>query len=553
MSRFYENLDARSSSSPSEASSDTIEMATLDEIAVTPDPRLHAEYRQSQYLQEDHNSDDDDSDTEDGGHTALLRPHNRTRGPERPLESDIGLWPQIKRIVIETAPTLLLTTVGLTFTGELLNSVSNWKAMARIDELIMIIPVVLNLKGNLEMNLSARLGTAANIGELDKPGARRSIILGNLSLLQVQATAVSFVAACVAFLLGRLMPRPSSENLTVALGDENTIRELPNMLVYLYARGLHQARRPRPPTVPQNDPGGLTEFIMTASSAMSAACLSSIFLGSFMCTLVVLCRKFGLDPDNVAPPVASCLGDLVTLSLLGLVSSIYINLVNTPVPFIMIILLSLGAVGWIFVTRRNPFVKDLLKDGWIPLFAAMIISSGTGIVLDTFVSRYEGFALLAVVISGLPGSAGSIFVSRLSTALHAAALSHTSLPVSTDDFAEQKHPKHNPSSKLVMITLLCVTFPVELVFLSVLRALGWLHFPLTFVLFSILFFCIAVTASLVIARYLTTFLWNRGLDPDVYAMPIHSALVDLISQLLLVACFEIVSALGMKVKSPKGG
>lgn len=30
----------------------------------------------------------------------------------------------------------------------------------------------------------------------------------------------------------------------------------------------------------------------------------------------------------------------------------------------------------------------------------MIISSGTGIILDMFVSRYEGFALLAVAISG---------------------------------------------------------------------------------------------------------------------------------------------------------
>lgn len=67
----------------------------------------------------------------------------------------------------------------------------------------------------------------------------------------------------------------------------------------------------------------------------------------------------------------------------------------------MIILLALGAVGWVFVTRRNLHVRDLLKEGWVPLFAAMVISSGTGIVLDTFVARYEGFALLAVVISGL--------------------------------------------------------------------------------------------------------------------------------------------------------
>ena len=73
-------------------------------------------------------------------------------------------------------------------------------------------PVILNLKGNLEMNLSARLGTAANMGELDKPATRRSIILGNLSLLQVQATLVSFVAACVAYVMSRSLPHTSGES-----------------------------------------------------------------------------------------------------------------------------------------------------------------------------------------------------------------------------------------------------------------------------------------------------------------------------------------------------
>ena len=34
--------------------------------------------------------------------------------------------------------------------------------MTHVDELIIIIPVILNLKGNLEMNLSARLGTAVS-------------------------------------------------------------------------------------------------------------------------------------------------------------------------------------------------------------------------------------------------------------------------------------------------------------------------------------------------------------------------------------------------------
>jgi len=59
--------------------------------------------------------------------------------------------------------------------------------------------------------------------------------------------------------------------------------------------------------------------------------------------------------------------------------------------------------------------------------------------------------------------------------------------------------------------------------------------------------------SLLIAQGLTTLLWARDLDPDMYAMPIHSALLDLIGQLLLVICFEIVSHFTSSVKvAPPG-
>lgn len=104
--------------------------------------------------------------------------------------------------------------------------------------------------------------------------------------------------------------------------------------------------------------------------------------------------------DNIAPPVASFLGDLVTLSLLGAISSVLINFVNTVLPLIIAILLVCSAVACAVVVRGNSVVKDLIWQGWTPLFGAMVISTGTGIVLDTFASRYPGFPLLAVVISG---------------------------------------------------------------------------------------------------------------------------------------------------------
>ena len=43
---------------------------------------------------------------------------------------------------------------------------------------------------------------------------------------------------------------------------------------------------------------GTLRLLMFASTVMSAACLSGLILGSFMCTLIVLCRKFNCDPGN---------------------------------------------------------------------------------------------------------------------------------------------------------------------------------------------------------------------------------------------------------------
>lgn len=79
--------------------------------------------------------------------------------------------------------------------------------MRELDQLILIIPVLLNLNGNIQMNLSARLGTAANVGELDDLAVRRSMVTGNMALLQVQTISVAFIAACVSLLLGIILPR----------------------------------------------------------------------------------------------------------------------------------------------------------------------------------------------------------------------------------------------------------------------------------------------------------------------------------------------------------
>ena len=86
--------------------------------------------------------------------------------------------------------------------------------MKEVDQLIIIVPTVLNLSGNLEMNLASRLGTASNVGDLDDPIIRRSILIGSLALLQVQTILVSFIAACIALVLGNFIPMTKSPRWT---------------------------------------------------------------------------------------------------------------------------------------------------------------------------------------------------------------------------------------------------------------------------------------------------------------------------------------------------
>ncbi|KAG8746131.1 hypothetical protein FRC10_005997 [Ceratobasidium sp. 414] len=466
-------------------------------------------------------SEDDLSDHENDGEDAgaALLGHSRSDGT-----SGMTSVPQ------PTAPTLFLTVLGMVFTGELLQRVTHWRPMRTVDELFILIPMLNNLKGNLELVLSARLGTAAHIGVLDRRGSRRALIGGSLTLLQLQALCVSALAAVVSFVLGLALP--DTEVSSESAGDRTGVGERGvgsgrrwtrsgKAVSRLVRRAAHKA-----PKVIELDhtQSGWREFIVLLATAMSSASLSGLLLGSFMCSVVVLCRRYKLDPDNIAPPLASCLGDLVTLTLTALTSTLFFYTSGRPqaaptppnhhnatsatlfprlpedlntmatftpgtfptLPFLVVLLLII-AVPLVFkLASQLTFSRPLLRDGWTPLIAAMAIESGTGIILDWYVGRYRGFGLLAVVMTGLPGSVGAVFVSRLGTELHSRE--------NQEGIAkEAERESENGSPKLVSFTLFCVGLPVLLSYLLFVWSAGWLPLPFAFVAIFVAVFGITVS------------------------------------------------------------
>jgi len=138
-----------------------------------------------------------------------------------------------------------------------------------------------------------------------------------------------------------------------------------------------------------------------------------------MCVIVIVCHLFRINPDNVSTPIAASMGDLCTLVILALLGgALYLSLTGTYVVPILAILQLFLLPMWIHFSYSNEHVQSVLIEGWLPLFAAMLISSGTGILLESSLHKFSGLAVMLPVVTSVGGNIGSIYASRRSTFLH---------------------------------------------------------------------------------------------------------------------------------------
>ncbi|CAJ0966777.1 unnamed protein product [Ranitomeya imitator] len=169
----------------------------------------------------------------------------------------------------------LLAGFGTVSAGMVLDIVQHWEVFKNLTEVFILVPALLGLKGNLEMTLASRLSTAVNVGKMDSPIEKWNLIIGNLALKQVQATVVGFLAAVAAVILGWI--------------PEGKYR--------------------------------LDHAILLCSSSI------------IMVGVIVGSKKTGINPDNVATPIAASFGDLITLAILAWISQGLYSCIATLLPF----------------------------------------------------------------------------------------------------------------------------------------------------------------------------------------------------------------------------
>jgi mgtE-like transporter len=183
-----------------------------------------------------------------------------------------------REILRQSLPLILLCGFGELIAGAMLGSMAG--TLERLPGLLVLIPAIVGLKGNIDTTLGARLGSAAHMGLIEtKTGwLKNTEMRSNLKAALILSFTMSFASGLLAHLTCLALGLPSAGPLALA-------------------------------------------FI-----AIIAGTCSGVFLAFLTAGIVVTAFRKGIDPDNVTGPALSTLGDIITFIFLLIAAELVFTL-----------------------------------------------------------------------------------------------------------------------------------------------------------------------------------------------------------------------------------
>ena len=379
---------------------------------------------------------------------------------------------------------LLVSSAGDLLAGLTLGAITH--TLEALPGLLVLVPAAIGMRGNIFGALGSRLGTAIHTGEFSLARRRDTVVgqnvLASLSLTLSISLALAVLAKAVA----------------VGFGLGHTI--------------------------------SIADFVVI--SILGGVISSVAVLGLTLAVAAQSVRR-GWDMDNVAAPLVTAAGDMVTLPSLFLATFLVQIRVVTPV---IATLTSLVALAILIAAFRAglPVLHRILIESVPVLCIAGTIDVVAGLTIEKQLQSFLRFPALLVLIPPFledTGALGSILSSRLASKLHLGVIDPVAVPsrVARYDFA-MTFCLAVPVFTLVALSSQVAAAAFDQASPGVLNMVG----------ISLIGGFIATAFAVFIAYYGSIATFRLGLDPDNHGVPLLTSSMDLVGAFALILAIVLL-------------
>ncbi|MCS7106776.1 MAG: magnesium transporter [Acidilobaceae archaeon] len=338
-------------------------------------------------------------------------------------------------------------------------------------EVIALIPVMNDLRGDIMGSSGARMNTALHLGEASS--SMRELLLLEAKPVVALTASTSLLISFLTFFYSRL----SGEYLDLEV----------------------------------------LQLVGALSSALATAVLLP-YLALFAATVF----KRGGDPGNVLPTAATIGGDFVSFPLLVL-SFLFVSTLPSPlahVLFLLTISLSISLPIAILITSKR--AGRILSERLLVLLAVLLLQPFAGVLLAIFEEELAERALFQISVSfiGIAGALSSVISLRLSVHLHlygAPGIGNAFLRALLD----------------ALFAILPGAFVVSLAGYASAWILGGELAFLDMLVPVTIGLVIAVPVGAFVALFVSLLSFRVGLDPDNVGVPLVTTFMDVLGLLIL--------------------
>jgi mgtE-like transporter len=381
---------------------------------------------------------------------------------------------------------LLISSAGDLLAGLTLGAITH--TLSALPGLLVLVPAAIGMRGNIFGALGSRLGTAIHTGTFRLSRRPDTVVGQNIIASLALTLSVSFALALLA------------KTVAIGFGLGHTI--------------------------------SITDFIVIS---MLGGILSSVAVLGLTLGVAAGSVRYGWDLDNVAAPLVTAAGDMVTLPSLFLAT----YLVTREIGFLAHVIAGVTAVAAIValvlaLRAGLPILTRILHESLPVLLLAGLIDVVAGLSIEKRLESFLRFPGLLVLVPPFledTGALGGILSSRLASKLHLGTLDPVSVPqrpargdfvltflYGVPVFTRAGLSSHGPAGVAGRAT----PGVVRMVAVSLIGGFA------------------ATVLAVGIAYYGAIATFRLGLDPDNHGIPMITSSMDLVGAIALIIAIVIV-------------